>query len=262
MHAALAFCRSLTWRDSSWPWRMSRKVVWNLFEIKPREEPRSMNLVFSVSSLRGGNHKHAYLTFQHRHLIADKNNEIVSPMSLQILPNRSCYGCCISWIRNGARNNPQGETIRHFSVTHSNILMDEASDVAPGHPGRGGNNTNVCSALLWWQFLLFGPRTRVSGHVAHVMETRVTVEISVICCVKTNPVRAFWLSPGLISTDSVASLGRLIDIFSSHCHYSPKSSYREFFMLVFGAGCCSKQKWGSSYFLWSLRIRKDWPWPA
>ena len=148
---------------------MGRKVVWNLFEIKPRrDEPRSMNLVFCVSSLRGGNHKHAYLTFQHHHLIADKNNdEIVSQMSLQILPNRSCYGCCISWIRNGARNNPQGETITHFSVTHSNILMDEASpaatsDVTPGEQYKCLLSSDNFSHLD-------------SRHVAHVTATRVTV---------------------------------------------------------------------------------------
>ena len=139
----ISFCRSLTWRDSSWPWRMSRKVVWNLFEIKPSEEPRSMNLVFSVSSLRGGNHKHAYLTFQHRHLIADKNNEIVSPMSLQILPNRSCYGCCISWIRNGARNNHKARQSDIF-LWHILIFWWMKAQTQLSH--RALNNTNVCSA--------------------------------------------------------------------------------------------------------------------
>ena len=136
---------------------MSLKVVLNLFQIRTRRakvnESGIQCLIVMGEETTSSHFSHFYTVIWS--LI--KNNKIISSMSLQILSNRSCYGCCISWISNGARNNPQGETIRHFSVTHSNILMDEGSVVAPGSEQY---KCLLSSVMWWWQFLPFGLKTR------------------------------------------------------------------------------------------------------
>ena len=144
---------------------MSLKVVLNLFQIQIRPRRAKVNesgiqcLIVMGEETTSSHFSHFYTVIWS--LI--KNNKIISSMSLQILSNRSCYGCCISWISNGARNNPQGETIRHFSVTHSNILMDEASPAAISvvTPGPGTIRMFVQSLLTIFPF----PLVLRQGHV-------------------------------------------------------------------------------------------------
>ena len=174
-------------------------------------------------------------------------------MSLQILPNRSCYGCCISWIRNGARNNPQGETITHFSVTHSNILMNEASPAATSDV----TPWTIQMFAQLRQFLPFGLKTRGSRDG----DTCNCVDISNLLCLDWSCYSLLTISGLNLHWFSRQLLNSLIDIFSSHCHYSPKSSYSEF--LCWFLVQADSDSRGSKYFLWSLRIRRigpDQPW--
>ena len=94
-HASLTDYRSLTWCDVLWSF--SQKVVWEPVSDKT-EEPRSMVLVFSGSSL-GKKPQLCRGKISHRHLIQIKTIKTVS-MSLQILHMVDIVPAahCISWI--------------------------------------------------------------------------------------------------------------------------------------------------------------------